>query len=65
MLFNNTEILRTQPTDSDNIFGTDDEGICPLNDKFLEVMSVIKEQSDAKSTIGESRRLKIRSLLKK
>ncbi|MGI6337275.1 MAG: sigma factor-like helix-turn-helix DNA-binding protein [Eubacteriales bacterium] len=33
----------------DNIFGTDDEGLCPLNDKFLEVMSVTKEQSDVKS----------------
>ena len=33
----------------DNIFGTDDEGLCPLNDKFLETMSVTIEQSDAKS----------------
>jgi len=33
----------------DNIFGTNDEGLCPLNDKFLEVMSVTKEQSDVKS----------------
>lgn len=33
----------------DNVFGTDDEGLCPLNDKFLEVMSVTIEQSDAKS----------------
>ena len=33
----------------DNIFGTDDEGLCPLNDKFLEAMSVTIEQSEAKS----------------
>lgn len=33
----------------DNIFGTDDEGLCPLNDKFLDAMSVTLEQSDAKS----------------
>ena len=33
----------------DNIFGTDDEGLCPLNDKFLGAMSVTLEQSDAKS----------------
>lgn len=32
-----------------NIFGTDDEGLCPLNDKFLEAMSVTIEQSDAKT----------------
>jgi len=33
----------------DSIFGTDDEGLCPLNDKFLEAMSVTIEQSEAKS----------------
>ena len=33
----------------DSIFGTDDEGLCPLNDKFLEAMSVTIEQSQAKS----------------
>ena len=33
----------------DNIFTKNDEGLCPLNDKFLEVMSVTNEQSDAKS----------------
>ena len=33
----------------DNGFVTDDEGLCPLNDKFLEIMSVTIEQSDAKS----------------
>lgn len=33
----------------DNIFGTDDEGLCPLNDKFLEAMSVTLDQTDAKS----------------
>ena len=32
-----------------NIFDTDDEGLCPLNDKFLERMSTTIELSDMKS----------------
>ena len=33
----------------ENFFGTDDEGLCPLNDTLLDAISVTNEQSDAKS----------------